>query len=70
MSNNKQRGVKASVTNKLLYGDDYYKRIGAMGGRKSRKGGFWYTKHIRGQLEPIREAGRKGGTISRRGKAK
>lgn len=31
---------KAAETKRLLYGDDFHRRIGAMGGRKSRGGGF------------------------------
>lgn len=33
-------GVKASKTNMRLYGKDFYQRIGALGGKKSRGGGF------------------------------
>lgn len=58
-------GRAAAKTNKELYGEDYYARIGAMGGRKSRNGGF-------GQGEAGRERARKygaiGGRISRKGK--
>lgn len=33
-------GLKASKTNKKLYGENFYQLIGAAGGRKSEGGGF------------------------------
>lgn len=33
-------GLQAAKTNKIKYGDDFYKRIGADGGRKSKRTGF------------------------------
>lgn len=59
-------GQHAATTNKAKYGDDFYKRIGANGGKASGTGGFSYLKRT-GQLEKIQAAGRKGGHISRRG---
>lgn len=56
-------GKQAAETNKKLYGTDFYKKIGAMGGQKSRNEGF------AARPELAREAGRKGGLTSRRGKA-
>lgn len=57
-------GAKAAaLTNKRKYGEDFYVRIGAMGGKISRGGGFASMSK-----ERLRELGRKGGTISRRGK--
>lgn len=53
-------GVKAAKTNKELYGDDFYVRIGAKGGTVSRGGGFAYNREL------AREAGRKGGKNSSR----
>jgi len=55
-------GKRAANTNKIKYGDDFYKRIGAMGGRRGRTGGFY------GNPELARIAGTKGGRISRRKK--
>lgn len=55
-------GIKASITNKSRYGDDYYKNIGSMGGKKSRGGGF-ASNH-----ELAVKAGRKGGKKSRKPK--
>lgn len=54
-------GKKAAKTN-MKKDPDFYKRIGAMGGKKGKTGGFYANREL------AREAGRKGGTISRRGK--
>lgn len=70
MSGTKEGGEKASKTNKRKYGEDFFKTIGSQGGKKGRTGGFWFTKHVLGNEEAIRAAGRKGGAKSRRGKAK
>lgn len=53
-------GKAAAETNKKKYGDDFYKKIGAKGGLKSRGGGF-----AAATPEQVREWGRKGGKISR-----
>lgn len=55
----REGGLKAAKTNKSRE-PDFYKRIGAMGGRKSRGGGFAYNR------EKTVEAGRKGGRVSSR----
>lgn len=55
-------GRKAAVTNKKRYGDNFYREIGAKGGRISRGGGFAMNREL------AVEAGRKGGTASRRRK--
>jgi hypothetical protein len=47
-----------------MYGSDFYKRIGAIGGRNSRGGGFSEGEAGR---ERARKWGKVGGTISRRG---
>ena len=47
------------------FGSDWYARIGKIGGRKSRGGGFASMTY-----EQCAAAGRKGGRISRRGKCK
>lgn len=60
-------GKKASVTNKTKYGNDFYKKIGSLGGKAGKTGGFCWMK-ANGQLDKIREAGRKGGRISKRKK--
>lgn len=56
-------GKLAAKQNKLRHGKDFYARIGAMGGRKGHTGGFAANRDL------ARAAGRKGGLISRRGKA-
>jgi general stress protein YciG len=64
MSGVREGGLKAVQTNKKKYGEDFYVKIGKLGGIKSRGGGF------ASNIELAREAGRKGGSASRRGKAK
>ena len=56
-------GRKASETNKKLYGDNFYKETGRLGGIKCVHKGFAMMTP-----EKRAEAGRKGGTISRRSK--
>ena len=67
MPGTKIGGVKARETNIQRHGKDYYARIGAMGGKKSGTGGFYHSK-VTGANWHV-EAGRKGGKISRKGKA-
>ena len=55
-------GKAAAATNKAKYGEDFYQKIGKIGGKKGRTGGFFANREL------AREAGRKGGEISRRGK--
>lgn len=62
MAGTKIGGMKAAVMNKELYGDDFYQRIGAKGGSKTGMKGFAINREL------AREAGRKGGLISKRGK--
>lgn len=62
MSGNKKGGLKAAATNLTKHGADFYARIGAIGGKASTTGGFYANREL------AREAGRKGGTKSRRGK--
>jgi general stress protein YciG len=64
MAGTKAGGQKAAATNKSKYGKDFYARIGQMGGKLGRTGGFYANRDL------AREAGRKGGRISRRGTAK
>ena len=63
MSGTKKGGVKAAETNKKLYGSDFYKKIGSVGGKRSTTGGFAANREL------AREAGRKGGKISKRRKS-
>ena len=64
MSGNRNGGAKAAATNKKRYGDDFYAKIGAKGGRNGHTGGFASNREL------ARIAGAKGGRISRRGPAK
>jgi hypothetical protein len=57
-------GQKAAATNKLRYGDDFYRIQGAKGGKASNTGGFAHPS-----ADPV-AAGKKGGSISKRGKVK
>lgn len=64
MSGTKAGGLKAAKTNKELHGKDFYKKIGAKGGRNGHTGGFASNREL------ARIAGAIGGHISKRGKAK
>jgi uncharacterized protein len=55
-------GKKAAARNKAKYGSDFYAKIGAMGGKKGKTGGFYANRDL------ARIAGAKGGRISRRTK--
>lgn len=71
MAGTKEGGAAAAATNKQKYGADFYAKIGAKGGVKSRNGGFGsQAVGIDGLtgLERARQAGAKGGKTSRRGK--
>ena len=52
-------GKAAAATNKKRHGADFYAKIGAKGGVKGKTGGFFANREL------AREAGRKGGRISR-----
>lgn len=62
MAGTREGGAKAAKTNKKRYGKEFYAQIGAMGGKKGKTGGFYANRDL------AREAGRKGGKISRRRK--
>lgn len=64
MPGNRIGGLKASATNKARYGKDWYARIGRIGGQNGHTGGFAANPEL------AKEAGRKGGAISKRGPAK
>ena len=63
MSGTKAGGQKAAATNKAKYGKDFYAEIGRKGGKNGHTGGFAANPEL------AREAGRKGGKISKRGPA-
>lgn len=60
---NEQTKRKTAETIRKKYGDDYYERIGALGGKKSIGGGFSAATP-----EQRREWGKLGGQRSRRTK--
>ena len=62
MAGTKTGGKLAATTNKTKYGADFYAKIGAIGGKKGRTGGFYANREL------ARTAGSKGGRISRRTK--
>lgn len=65
MSGTIEGGRKAAVTNIKKYGNDFYSRIGARGGRNGHTGGFCSMTP-----EQRAECGRKGGRKSKRGPAR
>lgn len=71
MAGTKTGGAKAASTNKTKYGKDFYARIGAMGGKLGRDGGFASNKvGVDGLTGRQRAAlaGATGGRLSRRTK--
>lgn len=62
MSGTKQGGKSAAITNKEKYGQDFYQKIGAIGGKKGTTGGFYENR------DRARTAGAAGGRKSRRTK--
>lgn len=63
MPQTKEGAAKAALTNKKRYGEDYYARIGRIGGQNGNTGGFAANREL------ARIAGKKGGQVSRRGKS-
>lgn len=61
MAGTRQGGLAAAARNREN-DPRFYARIGAMGGRKGRTGGFFANREL------ARIAGKKGGRISRRTK--
>lgn len=64
MAGTKAGGLKAAATNIERYGKDFYKEMGRKGGKNGTTGGFAANPEL------AKIAGRKGGLVSRRGKAK
>lgn len=63
MAGTKQGGINAAKTNRRKHGADFYKRIGALGGKASTTGGFYANRQLASIVGAI------GGRISRRGKS-
>lgn len=66
MSGTLEGGVKARETNKKRYGNDWYMKIGKIGGEAVHKTPRYFALHP----ELAKIAGKKGGKISKRGPAK
>lgn len=60
MAGTKAGGQKARKTNYERHGKDFYKKIGAIGGRNGHTGGFAANPEL------AKIAGKKGGSKSRR----
>ena len=60
MAGTAKGGRLAAQKNKQKHGSDFYARIGRMGGQKGKTGGFAANREL------ARQAGAKGGSISRR----
>lgn len=63
MAGTKEGGKKAAKTNREKHGDNFYARIGAIGGKNGHTGGFK-------NRELASRAGRIGGMRSKRGPSK
>lgn len=62
MAGTREGGKAAAKRNIEKYGPNFYAEIGRKGGKNGRTGGFFANRDL------AREAGRKGGRISRRTK--
>jgi hypothetical protein len=60
MAGTAKGGKLAAKKNKTKHGKDFYKRIGALGGRSGHTGGFYANREL------ARKAGAVGGRVSRR----
>ena len=71
MAGNKIGGIKASLKNKEKYGEDFYKNIGQKGGSVLgvTKGFAIAKSYPEDDPRHPSNAGRKGGTVSKRRKA-
>ena len=63
MAGNKAGGIKTKKTMLERYGKDFYREIGAKGGKAGHTGGFYANREL------AKTAGAKGGRISKRGRA-
>lgn len=70
MAGTKAGGLKAAATNKAKYGNNWYAKIGARGGRNGHTGGFATKDEETGEYLLAKRAGAIGGKISKRGSAK
>lgn len=66
MAGTQAGGKKTAITNKDKYGTDFYRNIGRKGGSKSHP----ETRPFALNPELAKRAGAKGGSVSKRGRAK
>lgn len=66
MSGTQLGGKKTAQTNKEKYGENYYKELGRKGGSVKHPETRWFNNH----RDLASKWGKKGGHISKRGKAK
>ena len=66
MSGTLAGGKKTAQTNKEKYGENYYKELGRKGGSVHHPETRWFNNH----RDLAQKWGKKGGKISKRGKAK
>ena len=64
MAGNHEGGLKTAQTLKAKYGDDYFSKMGKKGGMLGHTGGFAANPEL------AKIAGKKGGSISKRGPAR
>lgn len=62
MAGTKIGGQRAAAKNKAKYGEDFYAKIGKVGGENGHTGGFYANRHL------ASVAGAVGGAKSRRNK--
>lgn len=73
MAGSRDGGLRAAKTNYKKHGSDFYKRIGAMGGRNGHTGGFASDKVGKDGLTGRQRAslvGKDGGRNGKRGPAR
>lgn len=63
MAGNSIGGKKGNLTRKEKYGDDYFKRIGAIGGRARKRGHFGKLKD-EGKIDELKALTQKGAKAS------
>ncbi|MBA3758886.1 hypothetical protein H0X10_04660, partial [Candidatus Saccharibacteria bacterium] len=63
MTGTKLGGARAAQTNKNRHGAGFYPKIGALGGKKSRTGGFYANREL------ARIVGKKGGQAAKKARA-
>ena len=63
MAGTKLGAIKARDTNIKRHGEDFYSKIGSIGGKNGHTGGFYFNREL------AKIAGARGGRISKRGKS-